>query len=121
MAARDDIRLLITDTGGVDPVNNPQYVFTNDQIDTFYRLRNSNVYRAAALALRTLAANEALVSKRIKYLGLETDGPAVAKELRALAAELDTTADSEDADEGDIEVIEMDTTIWADREMRDLT
>lgn len=115
MAARDDIRLLITDVGGTDGTS---FVFTDAQIDQFYALRNSNTYRAAALALRTMAANEALISKRITYLGLNTDGPSVAKALQSLAADLDTTADAEDSDEGEIDIIEMDTTIFADREMR---
>lgn len=118
MTATDDIRLLITDVGGQDQ-DNPQFVFTDPQIDRFYALRGSNVYKAAALALRTMAANEALVSKRIEFLGLKTDGPAVAKELRALAEELDKTAQDEDAIEGEIDVIEMDTTVFADREMRE--
>lgn len=112
---RDSVRLLATDVGGTSGTD---FVFSDDEIDGFLTMRSGNIFRAAALALRTLAANEALVSKRIKFLGLETDGPAVAKELRTLAAELDTTADNEDADEGEIDVIEMDTTIFADRQMR---
>ena len=43
---------------------------------------------AAAQALDVIASSEALISKKIKLLDLETDGPAVSRELRKHAAEL---------------------------------
>jgi hypothetical protein len=112
MAYRDDIRLLITDVGGQDGTS---FVFTDPQIDQFYNLRDQSVNRAAALALRVLAANELLIDKRINFLGLTTDGEAVADGLRKLAGELEEEADR---NEGEIEVIEMDTTVAADRQLR---
>jgi hypothetical protein len=63
--------------------------------------------RAAAAALDTIASNEALVQKKIRSLDLQTDGPAVAKELRAHAAELRRQAEEEDTAAGDFEVAEM--------------
>ena len=50
--------------------------------------------RTVAAALRTIAASEVLVSKKIRTQDLQTDGPAVAAELRALAREWDAKADA---------------------------
>ena len=85
MSDQEQVRLLITDVGGDD---GETFVFSDAEIETFLSLRKGNVYLAAALALNTLAANEALVSKRITYLELSTDGPAVSRALRELAAQL---------------------------------
>jgi hypothetical protein len=74
------VRLLIADTD-----DNP--VFTDEQIEQFLLLETS-IKLAAATALDTRAANEALVSKRIRTLDLQTDGPAVAKALHDLAESL---------------------------------
>ena len=51
--------------------------------------------RAAAAALGAIAASEVLVSKKIRTLDLQTDGPAVAAELRAAAKALRDQAASE--------------------------
>jgi hypothetical protein len=85
---KDRVRLLTSDVGGD---SNTDFIFTDDEVNTFIALE-PNLYRAAALALRTMAANEALVHKRIRFLELSTDGPAVAKELRATATELEGRA-----------------------------
>lgn len=89
------LRLLISDVGGESGTD---YIFDSGEIDTFLEME-SNVYRAAAVALRTLAANEALVQKRIKYLELSTDGSSVAEALRKLAADFDNRADTSDDDD----------------------
>ena len=47
--------------------------------------------------LRTIAASEVLVSKKIQSQDLSTDGPAVSAELRALAREWDAKADALEA------------------------
>ena len=91
----DRVRLLISDVGGE---SGSDYIFDNDQIQGFLEMEN-HVYSAAALALRTLAGNEALLFKRITILELKTDGPAVAKELRELAKELDNRADLANGDD----------------------
>ena len=82
---RGKVRLLIGDIRS-DLPNSP--IFQDEEIDAFLDLEDDSVKRAAALAAETIAFNEALVQKKIKLLGghLETDGPAVAKELRASAA-----------------------------------
>jgi len=88
---RGKVRMLITDVNAVD------YCFEDDEIDAYLTLNSSNVYKAAAFALITIAANEALVSKRIKILDLTTDGPAVAEALRKLAKEyLEEAEEDED-------------------------
>lgn len=93
--ATDDqrrVRLLIVDT---DPANR---LFSTLQIDDFLALNNGSVRRAAAQALDAIAANEALISKKITTQDLSTDGPAVARELRALATSLRAQADAGDGD-----------------------
>lgn len=91
----EKLRLLISDVGGDSGTDK---IFTDDEIDTFLDLE-SNLYRAAGVALRTLAANEALVQKRIRFLELSTDGPSVAKELRATADSFDERAERSEDDE----------------------
>jgi hypothetical protein len=93
---RGKVRLLIADT---DPAN---HLFNGQAIDAFIELaRGSSVKRAAAIALRTIAANEILVQKRIRILDLSTDGPAEAVQLRQLADALDAQADEDDAADAD--------------------
>ena len=88
---RGQVRLLCTDTdvaGGAAA----QY-FQDDEIDFFLSLFSSNVLRAAAQALYTIAAQEVLLMKRIRLLDLQTDGPAEAEALRALADTYQEKAD----------------------------
>ena len=51
----------------------------------------------AARALRTIAASEVLLAKKITTQDLSTDGPAVAAELRKQAAGLRARADQQSA------------------------
>lgn len=81
---RGRVRLLCRDTVEAAAV------YEDAEIDAFLALGSSQVLLAAAFALENLAANETLVQKRIKLLDLQTDGPAQAAELRALAAALRT-------------------------------
>lgn len=91
------VRLLCRDT---DVLN---AMFDDAEIQAFLDLEGNNVKLAAAQALDTIASNEALVSKRIRLLDLDLDGPAVAKALRDAAASLRTqVADAQaDAESGD--------------------
>ncbi len=88
-STRAQVRLLISDVGGT---SGDDYIFNDDEIASFLEME-AHPYRAAALALRTLAGNEAMLFKRITILELKTDGPAVAKELRELAVSFDKRAD----------------------------
>jgi hypothetical protein len=83
--SRGKVRLLCSDTV------TPGHVFEDEEVDAFLALCEDEALPAAAMALRSMAAHEVLVQKRIRLLDLQTDGPAEAKELRALADKLDET------------------------------
>jgi hypothetical protein len=76
------VRLLIPDN---DAGN---YVFDDDEIDALLGMEGGVVKRAAALGLETIASNEALTLKVLRLLDLQTDGAALARELRLQAAAL---------------------------------
>lgn len=87
------IRLLIPDTDAA------AHVFEDIEVATFYALEGS-LKGAAALALETIASNEAMTLKVMKLLDLQTDGAKVADSLLKRAAELRKQADREEAAEG---------------------
>lgn len=89
------VRLLIADIQDTDPL------FTDEQIQAFLDMFDSSVFRAAAQAAEAIAFSEVLVSKKIRTQDLSTDGPAVAKAMRELAASLRERA-SEVAEDGDM-------------------
>lgn len=86
------VRLLTMDN------NSSNYTFEDEEVEVFLAME-TGVKRATALALETIASNEAFVLKRIELLDLKTDGPAVAKELRARAADLRSQAERDEASE----------------------
>lgn len=90
----DDVRLLTADLDTGNPV------LSEEQYVKLLRLYNGDTRRAAARALRVMAASEVLISKVIKTQDLSTDGRAVSAELRALAEQLDAEAEAEDAAAG---------------------
>jgi hypothetical protein len=92
-SARGQVRLLISD------VNEGNFLIADDQIDGYLAIESGRVKRAAARALDAIATSEVLISKKIRTLDLQTDGPAVAAELRALAKQL-RDEDDQDGDEG---------------------
>ena len=106
------VRLLITDTSNVEA----DRLFTDGQLEAFLTMRGENVNRAAASALLVMAASEALVSKKIRTQDLSTDGPAVAAELRALAATLEQAAAAADAGSPFFDVIGYTPTIHVEGE-----
>lgn len=110
-SAANDVRLMISDIGGESGTD---FIFQDEEIARFLALTGDNISSASAKALRVLASNEALVSKRIKFLELETDGPAVAKALRELASEYDKQA----AMDEEPEVIEWGVDIFSRRYLR---
>ena len=105
------VRLLIPDTS----IDN--FVFDDDEIEAFLALE-TDVRRSAALALETIASNQAMVLKVIRILDLQTDGAKVAESLMKRAATLRQQAlDAEAAEEdGAFEVIEMVPNAFAARE-----
>jgi hypothetical protein len=92
--AAGQVRLLIADT------DENEQVLDDNQIDGFLSLEGDNVFRAAALALETIAVDQALVLKVIRTLDVQTDGAKVSTELRARAKDLRARAD-DDADSAD--------------------
>lgn len=106
------VRLLISDVGGSD---GRSFLFQDNEISAFLALRTT-VKSAAALALRSIAGNEAQVAKRIVLLDLETDGPSVANALMRLADSFDRTDD----DDADIDFATMNVNQYTDRELRGL-
>jgi hypothetical protein len=86
LSDRNLVRLLINDRPGDS--TDPLWVFSNDEIDAFLTMEGASVKLAAALALETIANDEALTSKVIRSQDLSTDGAAVAAGLRESAARL---------------------------------
>jgi hypothetical protein len=87
------VRLLIADVDEGSPL------FTDAQIAAFLSMNGGKVRRGAAQALDVIAGSEVLVSKKIRTQDLATDGPAVAKELRAMASELRRQEDNAEGDD----------------------
>ena len=103
------VRLLATDLDQVSPL------FTDPQITAFLTLEANNVRLAAAQALDTIASSEALVSKKIRTQDLQTDGPAVAEELRKRAEALRKQADTIDPATGEpfaFDIVDYDPLAW---------
>jgi hypothetical protein len=103
------IRLLINDVSATP-------LFTDAEITTYLTLGSGTgagqVMRGAALALDTIASNEAMVSKVIKTQDLSTNGAQVSAELRARASALRTQADvADDFAFGGMQVVDFDQ--WA--------
>lgn len=109
---RGKVRLLIKDTNSSDPI------FDDTEIDAFLTLESSSVKRAAALALETMASNEAYVYKAVKLLDLGTDGPGTAKALLERAARLREQADEEEAqaEGGAFDIAELVYDSFSERE-----
>lgn len=97
------VRLLIMDN------NASSYLFEDGELSAFLLMEADVVRRGAALALETMASNEAYVSKRIEILDLKADGPAVATALMKRAAELRAQADRDEQGEagGAFDIAEM--------------
>lgn len=106
------IRALIPDNSATS------YVFEDEEIEVFYSLEGSSLKRAAALALETIASNEAMVLKVIRLLDIQTDGAKVADALLKRAALLRKQADDEEtaADAGfDIAEMVVDQFTYRDK------
>ena len=109
------VRLLANDQEATN------YLFEDDEIEAFLALEASNVLLAAALALDTIAGNEALIQKKLTTLagaGIQTDGPAVAKALREGAANLRARAEEEVGEDPDgmIDIAEIALSPFGTRE-----
>lgn len=87
---RGKVRLLVPDTSPT------AFVFEDAEVDAFLAIEGNSVRRAAALALETLASNQALVLKVIKLMDLQTDGAKLSDALLKRAGLLRAQADDDD-------------------------
>lgn len=109
---KDKIRLLISDVGGLD---GSSFIFTDAEIEAFYEMMGGeSVMLAASLALRTIANNEAMTQKKIVFLELETDGPALAKAQEAMANKLESLGE----EEFEFELAQMGVDVFSRRQIR---
>lgn len=100
------VRMKITDRDEAYPI------FSDAEIEAFLAMEGS-VNLASAAAMETIAANEALVQKRIKVLDLETDGASTAKALLDVAKRL-READSQGGAFAIVAMIDSHTA-WEER------
>lgn len=108
------VRLLIPDS------QQTTAVFSDEEINAFLALESSSVRRATALALETIASNEALTLKVVRLLDVQTDGAKLADSLLKRAATLRQQALDDDALAG---FTQWEIAEWAvdDFTLRDLT
>ena len=91
--------------------------FSDDEIDAFLAMEDG-VKRAAALALETMASDQAMVLKVIRTLDLSTDGRATSEALLTRAGKLREQADLDDAnDDGGFEIAEWAVSEFAYRDI----
>jgi len=101
------VRLLIPDRV------TPNQVFENEEIEAYLALKGDDIRCAAAAALETIAADQALVLKVMTLLDVHTDGARVAEALLKRAMMLREQAE---ADSTTFDWAEMVTTDFAARE-----
>lgn len=94
------VRMLIPDRTAT------RYVFEDDEIEAFLAMEDDVVKRGAALALETIASDQALTLKVMRLMDLQTDGASVARALMARATALREQSAAEEAD-GGFDVAEM--------------
>lgn len=90
---RLDVRTLIPDTDAIYGPAENENLFTDDEINRFFRLGGDNAIRAAGLAMIAVGNSESLISKVIVTEDLETDGAKAQKEWRDAGIALMKRAD----------------------------
>lgn len=90
-----------------DPAAVADYLMDDGLLQSFLALNSDKLYGAAADVLLSLAANEALVSKKIRTEDLSTDGSVIANSLRQIAQEYRNRQKEEDAEDAALEAFEM--------------
>lgn len=90
-----------------DPTAPADYLMDDGQLQSYLALNGDKLYGAAADALLAIAANEALVSKKIRTEDLSTDGSVIANSLRQIAQEFRTRQKEEDAEDAALEAFEI--------------
>lgn len=109
------VRLLITDTQVDDP---DTMIFQDEEIEAFLANNVQQPYRAAAVALETIATDQVLVLKVMKVLDLETDGAKTSDALLKRAALLRAQADDDPGTaDDDFAVAEFADPVFGRREL----
>lgn len=103
------VRLITTDT------DQDNAIFEDDEIDSFLALKGGSILLAAATALDTIASSEALITKKIQVLDVQTDGPAVARSLRDHAKSLRDQFNQDDI-VGAFDIAEVVYDVYTERE-----
>lgn len=93
-------------------------IFSDEEIQAYLDMNDSNVRRAAAEALETIASDEAMTLKVITTLDLSTNGASTSDALLKRAALLRQQADDADASEdgGMFDYAEMTPNAFTKRE-----
>lgn len=84
------VRLFIPDTKNSDD----EYVFEDEEIDTFLSFEADDVRRTAATALESIITNEALLYKHIEIMNVEIDIAPTTKQLQMRIDRLREESDS---------------------------
>lgn len=90
-----------------DPAADADYLMDDGLLQSFLALNANKLYGAASDTLLALAANEALVSKKIRTEDLSTDGSVIANSLRQIAGEFLARQRFEDAEDNALEAFEI--------------
>jgi hypothetical protein len=109
---RGQVRLLIPDR------SEASFFFSDEEVDTFLAME-AGVRRATAMALETMASDQAMVLKVMRVLDLSTDGRAVSQALLERAGKLRSQAAEAEAaeDGGAFDIAEWGVTPFAEREI----
>lgn len=109
---RGKVRLMIPDR------SEEGVFFSDEEVGTFLEIEDG-VLRATALALETMASDQAMTLKVVKVLDLSTDGRAVSQALLERAAKLRSQAAEAEAaeDGGAFDIAEWNVSPFAGREI----
>lgn len=106
-----EVRLLCFDSDADNAI------FEDREITAFLGMNSQNTRLAAAQALEVIATSQSMILKVITNLGLSTNGPAVATDLRAAAKELRRQVADGDGDyEGMFDIAEQVVNDFSARE-----
>ena len=86
--------------GDLVPDDDGEYILDEDTITLYLDVTDSNVLRAAALAVRAISINEVLLKSYLRTDDLTIDGVKGAAELRLMAKDFEARAQEQDSNEG---------------------
>jgi len=97
-------------------------VFQDEDLEVFLDISENIVLEAAALGLERIAADQALLFRKIKVGSIEVDGPALAASFLAMAARYRVTAASGPGGaDADIQIADWvnDDSTWREAVIKD--